>query len=318
MWNTAFLGVVHPDVQYVFDEVHHRDQGAFAVVGGIHDPDQRAAQRYATAEGVPTYISAAELLVQASVAVVDRLYLDRGQVVIDTLNAGAHLPADKPICTALDGLAEIEQTTLATGKAVNLMLEKRGYPRAVAAQQLVEWRELGDVVGSISTSPHGMKYADRSVGFLNVKNYGGIGNDLTMHDLDGALFCGAISAAQTGPPPGHGSTVVYGSVTLVIPGAIVTSEVSWLTPAAAELHGDYRMCLTGTNGSAETFWAGSGSTRVFHEVPLSRWTVPHRRSTAGFRDQQPAPCGHGLSSTLPAWRCGPNSPRGQGGMEQPW
>src|SRR5699024_1895568 len=124
------------------------------------------------------------------------------------------------------------------------------------AEQLVQRGDLGEILGITSTGPHKIKYADRPTWFLDKQTYGGILNDLTVHDLDAALlFSGAtrgtIAAAEAGPLPGHPSFAMYGSATLTAPNLIASSEVSWLTPAAADLHGDYRMRLTGTEGTAE-------------------------------------------------------------------
>src|SRR5699024_12636492 len=85
------------------------------------------------------------------IAVVAGVYSERGRMVIDALNAGAHVIADKPLCTDLGELDEIEATAEATGKTVNLMLEKRGYPETLAAEQLVQRGDLGEILGITST-----------------------------------------------------------------------------------------------------------------------------------------------------------------------
>jgi len=48
----------------------------------------------------------------------------------------------------------------------------------------------------------------------------------------------------------------YGQIHLRTAGGLLaTSEAHWFSPEAAPYHGDYRMVLTGTEGTAELRWA---------------------------------------------------------------
>jgi hypothetical protein len=61
--------------------------------------------------------------------------------------------------------------------------------------------------------------------------------------------------------------------TLSGPGALITAGVDWMNPAGSPMHGDYRMKLVGTEGTAELLWAGNRLVLTTtdlapHDVPL--------------------------------------------------
>src|SRR3989442_838428 len=102
------------------------------------------------------------------------------------------------------------------------------------------------------------------------ERYGGLLNDLAVHDIDAALlFTGLTSGTVTGVVVDG----VYGVATLSGPRALITAGVDWLTPAGSPMHGDYRMKLVGTEGTAELLWARkrlvlTTNDAAPHDVPL--------------------------------------------------
>src|SRR5699024_5745857 len=64
-----------------------------------------------------------------------------------------------------------------------------------------------------------------------------------------------------------------------------TIEANWLSPQAADVHGHYRMRLTGSEGTAELDWAYNTLTVATHDRPT--WQEPledPRRPAAYFFD----------------------------------
>lgn len=269
MLRIAIIGAAHPHVEYVLDELRRQDRRDFGLVG-VHDPDPQIAGTYAEAFGAPVFADAADLLAEGvDIAVIAGVYGARGSNVVAALYAGAHVLADKPLCTSLAELDQIDAAARATGRTVNLMLEKRGYPETLAALEMVRSGELGDVVGITSSGPHKLNRAQRPDWFFDRGLYGGILADLAVHDLDAALLFapaseGVVRGVVSGPLDSSGSLSVgsefarYGVASLTTPNTVVTAEVSWLTPQAADVHGDYRLRIIGTEGSAEIFWARGG------------------------------------------------------------
>lgn len=255
----AIIGAAHPHVDYVLDELDRTDRTGFELVG-VQDADRAVAERHAARFGVPVFDRAEDLLaLGVDVAVIAGIYGGRGAEVVAALRAGAHVLADKPLCTSLAELDAIAAAAAETGRTVNLMLEKRGYPETRAALSVVRSGELGDIVGITSSGPHKLNRDQRPAWFFEPVAYGGLLGDLSVHDLDAALLFapadeGVVRGAVSAPLDGD-RFPRYGAATLTTPGTVVTAEVSWLTPQASDVHGDYRLRLIGTRGTAEIFWA---------------------------------------------------------------
>lgn len=256
----AIIGAAHPHVDYVLDELDRPDREGFQLVG-VQDADRTVAARHAARFGAAVFDTAEEVLAQGvDIAMIAGVYGTRGADAIAALRAGAHVLADKPLCTSLAELDEIEAVAAHSDRTVNLLLEKRGYPETLAALDVVRSGELGDIVGITSSGPHKLNRAQRPDWFFEPAAYGGILADLAVHDLDAALLFApadeaVVRGAVAAPLDGAEDFFRYGSASVTTLGTVVNAEVSWLTPQGSDVHGDYRLRLVGTRGTAELFWA---------------------------------------------------------------
>ncbi|MFI1093928.1 Gfo/Idh/MocA family protein [Streptomyces sp. NPDC020917] len=259
MTRIAVAGAAHPHVDYVVDEIS-RSQNLQLVA--VADPVRELAEKWAAPHGAPVFTDHRRMLdaVRPDVVVTAGVYGDRGRTVLDALHAGCHVLADKPLCTTPDELDAIAAATHRGGRHVVLMLEKRYYPETLAALELVRAGVLGEITGVLSSGPHKLNRAARPGWFFERARYGGILGDLAVHDIDAALYftgltAGTVAGSVAGTTPGTADFAPYGVATLAAPDVLVTAEVSWMTPAASAVHGDYRMRLVGTRGTAELLWA---------------------------------------------------------------
>ncbi|TCO36036.1 putative dehydrogenase [Kribbella steppae] len=282
----AVIGAAHAHVRYALDEVTAREN---LVLVGVADPDPATAARYAGEFDVPAYDDHGRLLdeLRPDVVMVAGIYADRAEAVVDSLRAGAHVLADKPLCTTRAELDAIEAAQQETGRIVTLLLEKRNYPETLAARALLADGSLGDLVQIASTGPHKLNRPTRPDWFLTRKGYGGILGDLAVHDIDLVLLLsGATEGTVAGLADGTDPEFALSGSLLLRAGSIAaTIEVNWLTPAASPYHGDYRMRLTGTEGTAELFWAQNKLIAATTERPP--WQVelpPGRRPAADAFD----------------------------------
>jgi len=167
---------------------------------------------------------------------------------------------DKPLCITLDELDAVTEATRRTGRQVALMLEKRTYPETIALIEALRSGELGQPVAFSSWAPHKLLRDVRAPWFLDPASYGGILADLLVHDVDIAL---QVTGATRGTVRGWlgpqidtgfhlqgGATVSFGDDH----GPVLSAEVDWLTPTGSEIHGDYRMRVVGSEGTAELYW----------------------------------------------------------------
>ena len=148
------------------------------------------------------------------------------------------------------------------------------------------------MVAITSTGPHKLNRATRPDWFFHRDAYGGLLNDLCVHDLDlGLWFTAAtrasVTAAMSAPLAEHPTFLRYGTTVVATPTAVICAEASWLTPLASAVHGDYQLRITGTRGTAELFWAQhrmvvTTDTDGTHEVSLPPGLRPAEQAFTAF------------------------------------
>lgn len=283
----AVLGAAHPHVAYALDEVARRPELEL-VAAAESDPVMRG--RFLGYLGVPVYSRTADLLArhEVDVAVVAGVYTERADAVLAALEAGADVLADKPLCTSCSQLDAIAAAVARTPRQVSVMFEKRFYPATRAARRLLDAGVLGELVLVASTGPHKLNQGGRPEWFLRRDGYGSIAADLPVHDIDLVLqlsgaTSGTVSAlTRNGRAADHPDFDDHVALLLRAGSVTATIEANWLSPEAAEVHGHYRMRLTGTEGTAELDWAYNTLTVATHT--RRPWTEP--LDDAGVRPAQ--------------------------------
>lgn len=275
MLQVAVLGAAHPHIDEALEEIAWRDDVALVAAS---EPDPTMRERFLGGVSAPVYASHAELLERhrIDVAVVSGIYSQRSEAILTALAAGAHVFADKPLCTTLDQLDQLAAAYADTDRRLGLMFTKRFSAATVAAKRLVDEGVLGELGLIASTGPHKLNQASRPDWYFDSAQYGGAAGDLPVHDVDLVLFftgatSGTVSAA-TGNVRSADHPDFDDHVALLLKAgpAIATVEANWLSPEAAELHGHYRMRLTGSEGTAEIDWGYETLTAATHDRPT--WT----------------------------------------------
>lgn len=111
-------------------------------------------------------------------------YGERGAVIIKALEAGKHVIADKPICTSLDELQEIERLAAEKNLKVACMLDLRYQAQTVKACEILDSGMLGDVKNISFNGQHYMDYGSRPAWYFEDGMHGGTLNDLAIHGVD--------------------------------------------------------------------------------------------------------------------------------------
>lgn len=261
MTRVAILGAAHPHVSYALDEVAARPDVEL-VAAAEADPAMRAAF-LSGLDGVPVLERVDDLLAahDVDVALVAGVYGGRAAAVLAALDAGAHVLADKPLCTTPADLDRIERRAAETGRHVSVVLEKRFSPVTVAARGLLTDGTLGELALVASTGPHKLDLPSRPEWFLRRRTYGGVAGDLPVHDIDLALVLSGATEGTVSALTGnarradHPDLDDHVAVLLRAGRVSATIEASWLGPQASDVHGHYRMRLTGSEGTAELDWA---------------------------------------------------------------
>lgn len=257
----AILGAAHFHVDYALSELQHRPN--LELVGAAESDPAMREQFLGDLTDVPVLDDVTKLAeaVDFDIALVAGVYSQRAEAVLTALAKGAHVVADKPLCTTLEDLDRIEAEAAANRCHVSIVFEKRFYPATLALQNILDQGLLGDIVMVASTGPHKLRQSTRPEWFLDPNRYGGIAADLPIHDIDLFLkMTGATSgtvSARTGNARAQDHPGFDDYVSLLLQGddALATIEAHWLSPEASDLHGHYRMRVTGSEGTAELDWA---------------------------------------------------------------
>ncbi|MBE5732100.1 MAG: Gfo/Idh/MocA family oxidoreductase [Clostridiales bacterium] len=180
---TAFAGFRHDHVFVLYEQVSkHPD---FEIVGAFEENEESKTK--AISKGVAfTYDSYEELLNDNSVqtVVVGFCYGDRGRAVIDALKHGKHVIVDKPLCTKLEELDEIERLSKQNSLVVSCMYTMRFERKINAVKQLLESGELGEINNVYFGGQHPLQYGRRPSWYFEKGKHGGVINDIAIHGID--------------------------------------------------------------------------------------------------------------------------------------
>jgi predicted dehydrogenase len=120
----------------------------------------------------------------------------RGQMVIEALEAGKHVMVDKPLCTSMKELEEIEKIAGRTGLKVGLMLEMRYHENILAAKGLIESGEIGTVHNIYFGGQHPLNYGARPDWYYEEGKHGGVINDIAIHGIDLVRFMTGLEVEE--------------------------------------------------------------------------------------------------------------------------
>jgi predicted dehydrogenase len=108
----------------------------------------------------------------------------RGERIIKALKAGKHVVSDKPICTSLSELDEIERLSREKNLKVGCMLDLRYLGSAKAAKELISGGRLGEIHAISFGGQHSLNYGRRASWYFEKGKHGGTINDIAIHGID--------------------------------------------------------------------------------------------------------------------------------------
>ena len=283
----AIIGAARPHVEYVLSEIANRTDVRVVAIAD-HDPARRAElERRTMAPGYADPNALLDAHPMQAAAIFTEFGL-RAPIVAELLRRGIFAIADKPMAVTRAQLATIEDA-LAGRNLLTLLLEKRFYPVTLALRSVIESGELGDVVSISATGPHKLVPSRRPAWMFEPSTYGGILADLTVHDIDLALWLTGYSSGTISgwisPTPAAGTTnfPALGRAILACDGGPQFAiEVDWIQPEASPRHGDYAMRMSGTKGRADVLFAENRLLVETATRPLREVDLPVGASPAGF------------------------------------
>ncbi|WP_165367409.1 Gfo/Idh/MocA family protein, partial [Phytoactinopolyspora endophytica] len=288
----GIAGVQHPHIDAMLDDAARRTDTQLI---GIAERDHRLRADYAGRYRLREFDDHTQLLDAGGLdaILVGDVFGARGHIITDALSYGVHVLTDKPMCTTHADLDAIHHAWRGGDHLLAIAFEKRFLPATLAFSDALEAGELGEIAMVTSSGPHKLTLNERPAWMFHAATYGGILNDLVVHDIDLLLhFTGATSGTVRGYVGNRGHPSVpefedHGLAAIQIDdgGPLASLDAHWLSPEAAPYFGDITMRVTGLHGTADMHWIHNRLVVGTHDRAPADVPLPQRRSaTHDFLD----------------------------------
>ena len=182
--NIAFAGFRHSHIYGLYKTALANPE---VTITGCCEEDEAA--RLAAEKEVGsrfTYDSYEDVLKDDSVEAIaiGDYFQKRGGMIIAALKAGKHVICDKPLCTSLAELDEIERLIAEKGLQLCCMLDLRYMPQVQKAKAILESGELGEIYTASFTGQHALNFENRPRWYFEDGKQGGTINDIAIHGID--------------------------------------------------------------------------------------------------------------------------------------
>ena len=182
--NIAFAGFRHGHIYGLYDKVQNSER---VTLSGCFEETENARNEAKSVRDITfNYNSYEEILGDKNVDIVaiGDYYGKRGSMVIEALKNGKHVICDKPICTDLSELDEIEKLAHEKNLKIMCMLDLRYGVQVEKVIELVESGVIGKLVNVSFTGQHCLDYGNRPSWYFEDGKHGGTINDIAIHGID--------------------------------------------------------------------------------------------------------------------------------------
>lgn len=269
--NLAFVGFKHRHTGAIYQEAM-KDPN-ITVLGAWEDTDDGKA----LADGLGLEFNYPTLESVLADEKVDAICLggsfgERGGEAIAALRAGKHVYADKPVCTSLAEIDEIEKLAKEKNLKVGCYLTLRFSAGIRNLRDMIADGTLGEIGCINMTAQHPLQYGSRPMWYFEEGKHGGTINDIAIHGVDLVRFVTGmgvknVTAARTWnhfakQEPDFRDCGQF--MAELENGAGFTADVSYAAPASCgfSLETYWRMTFWGTKGVAEYKMKGAGKAGI--------------------------------------------------------
>jgi predicted dehydrogenase len=181
--NIAFAGFRHGHIFTLYKQAKNHPDIHIAAAWEENDEARKEAESRGVTFNCVGYDDMLTYPGIDAVAIGD-YYGIRGERVIKALKAGKHVVADKPICTTLAELDEIERLSSEKNLKVGCMLDLRYLRSAAAAKEIISGGRLGKIHAICFGGQHSLNYGTRAKWYFEKGKHGGTINDIAVHGID--------------------------------------------------------------------------------------------------------------------------------------
>ena len=287
----AFAGFRHGHIFDVLAAVRDRDD--CQVVAACEEDAHSRDQLRADGQVDVTHDSFQKMIeeVECDIVAVGDYYAKRGPLLIQALEAGKHVLADKPPCTSLDELDRIEQLSAEKGLVVGCQLDLRRSGAFSTMRELIHAGRIGEVHTVAISAQHPLLPGSRPEWYFQPGCHGGVINDIGIHAVDGLAWLTGRTIEQivagvvwNAHVPRHPHFQDCGQVMFRMDnGGCMWLDVSYLAPdkCGYTLPQYWRTTCHGSNGFVETNVTADSVTVVTNqdEAPVTVPASPQRERT---------------------------------------
>src|SRR5438552_532081 len=258
----AFAGFRHGHVMS-FYATAQKDRRVSIVAACEEDP-QTSANLRDCREVQLTHDNFEQMLadIECDIVAIGDYFARRGALIIAALRAGKHVIADKPICTLLDELDQIEAISREKNLIVSALLDLRDRGPMRTMRNLIREGAIGEAHTFIFTAQHPLMLAKRPTWYFEPPKHGGTINDIAVHAMDlipwmtGRKIARIVEArAWNARLPQHPHFQDAAQLMLALDnGGGAIGDVSYLSPdgLAYQAPQYWRITVHGAEGFAET------------------------------------------------------------------
>jgi predicted dehydrogenase len=178
----AFMGFRHGHIISVYNSKH----ADLEIVGACEEHPETRASLEKSGKVKITHDNFKKMLdeVDFDILAIGDYYGRRGKIIIEALKQGKHVISDKPICTALAELDEIDGLARKKHLSVGCQLSLRDNGVMIALQKLTRSGELGEVHSISFNGQHPLNYGSRPGWYFEEGKHGGTINDIAIHAIN--------------------------------------------------------------------------------------------------------------------------------------
>lgn len=261
MLHLAFCGFRHGHINGLYNQAMADPN--VEVVGAFEENDEARAAAAETLGVQFTYQTYEALLSDPkvdAVAIGDYFGI-RGARAIGALKAGKHVIADKPLCTSLDELDEIERLSAEKSLKVGCMLDLRLNSWVEPVRDYIQNGNLGEIHQIFFSAQHPLNWGSRPMWYFEGGKQGGTINDIGIHGIDlipyltGHKFDKTIAARQWNAYAVHAKNFMDSAqfMATLDNGCGVMADVSYAAPSSCgfSLPQYWRFTIWGSKGVLE-------------------------------------------------------------------
>jgi len=235
----AFVGFRH---MHMFDIHSHVNERENVEIVAVCEEDSQTRDRLAGEGKIPvSHTNFEDMLgsVDFDLLVVGAVFAARGALIRAALEAGKHVLSDKPICTSLGELAEIQALSDRHHLVVGAALDLRDSGAFRSTRELIQSGAIGTVHTVSFSGQHPLLPDSRPGWYFEKGNHGGTINDIAIHAVDllrwitGHGFSEVLAARSwnAGPAAAHPRFRNAAQLMLVMEGGCgVIGDVSYISP----------------------------------------------------------------------------------------